>query len=263
MSQRKIQSADWYDFPQCYDLAFYEDTPTEVAFIEAAFAIYATRKVNSVLEAGCGTGRLLYPLTKNGYRTAGFDRSASMLEFAKNRIGADGLSSDLRFGEMSQFDLGKQFDAVLNWINTFRHLQSEKEALSHLKCVAKHLRPGGVFLLGMHLLPPDADPNCTERWRAARGELSVHFTLRVLEADPRRRLEKLRLSLLQRNGDAVHRVRSEFTLRTYNASQAKKLFRKVPELELIETFDFWYEINEPQAFDDVLSDAVFIFRKRP
>ncbi len=37
----KVISANWYDFPQYYDLAFQDETAREVSFFRAAFSRYA------------------------------------------------------------------------------------------------------------------------------------------------------------------------------------------------------------------------------
>ncbi len=62
--------------------------------------------------------------------------------------------------------------------------------------------------------------------------------------------------------DSPIRVSDEFTLRTYTHRQLKTLFASVPEFEVVNVFDFWYDINEPQAFNNDLVDAVFILRKK-
>ena len=37
--------------------------------------------------------------------------------------------------------------------------------------------------------------------------------------------------------------------------------KKVPALELVDVFDFWYELDNPLKLTDELGDAVFILRK--
>ena len=48
----------------------------------------------------------------------------------------------------------------------------------------------------------------------------------------------------------------------YTAGQFRRLLAKVPELELCDVYDFWYEIDQPLELDDEISDTVFILRKR-
>jgi len=61
----------------------------------------------------------------------------------------------------------------------------------------------------------------------------------------------------------VEKLRSEFDLRLYTVPQAKKLFATVNDVwEIAEIFDFHYDIDEPREFDDDLTDALFILRRR-
>ena len=88
------------------------------------------------------------------------------------------------------------------------------------------------------------------------------MTLRVTASDRRRRLETIRISLLVRRGGNESRVRDEFPLRLYTASQFRRLLAQVPAFELLDVYDFWYEIDHPLQLNDEISDTVFILRKR-
>jgi hypothetical protein len=64
------------------------------------------------------------------------------------------------------------------------------------------------------------------------------------------------------NSRIIGRLRDEFDYRLYSAAQIKQLFDSVPQLELLEIYDFWYDLTDPQKLDNELSDAVFILRRR-
>jgi hypothetical protein len=153
-------------------------------------------------------------------------------------------------------------DAAYCTFDSFRHLLTEEAARQHLQCVAESLRPGGIYVLGFHLLPLDASEECTERWTERHGATQVTVTLRVLATDRRRRIEQLRVSLLVRNRGKEIRLRHEFPFRMYTAAQFRRLLAGVPSLELCDVYDFWYDIDDPLVLDDELSDTVFILRKR-
>ena len=131
-----------------------------------------------------------------------------------------------------------------------------------MECVADALRPGGLYILGFHLLPPDADEECTERGTERHGQTQVTVTLRVLSSSRRRRIEHIRISVLVRKPSGVFRFRDEFPLRIYTAAQIRRLLRSVPRLRLLDVYDFWYEIDHPLKLDNEISDTVFILRKR-
>jgi len=62
---------------------------------------------------------------------------------------------------------------------------------------------------------------------------------------------------------AIERIRSEFPLRIYTPAQAKKLLANVADLyELAGIYDFDYDIDEERVFDNDLTDALFVLKRR-
>jgi SAM-dependent methyltransferase len=254
---------NWYDQPQYYDLAFRAETRPEAAFIEAACRKYCPFRARRMLEPGCGTGRLIVELAGRGYDMTGLDRNEIMLGYLRRRLARRGLEADVFIADMADFRLRRPVDAAFCTWNTFRHLTTEQSARRHLECVASSLRPGGIYILGFHLLPLDVSNECVERWSARHGNTSVTVTLRVLATDRHRRIEKLRVSLRVRSGARDLRMRHEFDFRMYTAGQFKRLLGSVPDLELRDVYDFWYDIDQPLELNDEITDTVFILRKRP
>jgi SAM-dependent methyltransferase len=257
-----IVRASWYDYPRYYDIAFRGETRPEADFIEAACRKYCPFRVRSLLEPACGTGRLVVELAARGYRTTGLDLSRPSLDYLRRRLARRRLRATVLEADMADFRLARRVDAAYNTFDGFRHLLGEDAARRHLECVAGSLRPGGIYILGFHLLPPDAAEECIERWTEQHGRTRVTVTLRVLATDRRRRLETIRISLLARDGLREVRLRDEFPLRMYTAAQFLRLLRSVPDLELCDVYDFWYEIDGPLQLSDQLSDTVFVLRKR-
>lgn len=262
MGTRPIRAA-WYDLPRYYDIAFQSETPAEADFLEAAFRKYARIEVRRVLETACGSGRLVCELARRGYRVTGLDLSRPALDYLRRRLERRKLEAHLVQADMARFCLPAAFDAAYNTFDSFRHLLTEEAARGHLHAVAESLRPGGIYVLGFHLLPPDASEECRERWTERRGRTTVTVTLRVVATDRRQRIEHIRINLLVRQRRACRRYFDEFPLRLYTARQFRRLLAQVPYLELCDVFDFWYEIDRPLPLSDELSDAVFILRRRP
>lgn len=254
--------ANWYDYPQYFDMVFRDETRREADFVEAACRKYVGRAVRRLLEPGCGTGRLVAELAARGYRVTGLDLNQSVLRYLKRRLARRRLRATLFRGDMAEFHLAEPVDAAYSTANTFRHLLTERAARRHLECVAENLRPGGLYILGFHLLPLDTPEECVERWTARHGGTKVTCTLRVLATDRRRRIETLRISLLVRSGDKEFRLRDEFPFRMYTAAQFRRLLGKVPSLELCDVYDFWYDIEDPLVLNDEITDTVFVLRKR-
>ena len=256
--------SSWYDHPQYFDMVFRDETAAEVAFFGRAFERFASGPVRRLLEPGCGSGRLVAAMAGRGYDVVGLDQSRPMLAYLRRRLRRRGLRAGAVHGDMTRMSLGRSFDAAFCTFNTFRHLTDEASAESHLNSVADHLRPGGIYLLGFHLIPLDADTECTERWTAGHAGTRVHVTLRVVAFDRRRRLETLRVIVKAvRPSGQVIRIRSEFPLRLYTVGQARRLLAKVSRrMELVEVFDFDYDIDGPRSLDGELTDALFVLRRR-
>jgi SAM-dependent methyltransferase len=258
----KVISANWYDFPQYYDLAFQDETAREVSFFRAAFSHYARIPVRRVLEPACGSGRLVRAMAAEGYQVIGFDISRRALAYCRRRLKRHKLQATLFRADMRQFALRRPVDAAFNTFDSFRHLLTDKDALSHLNCMADAIRPGGLYIVGLHFFPPDAAEECLERWAARRAALRLTATLRVLRMDRRLRREWLRIVLTVRRGNSVVRIRHEFPLRIYTASEFLQLIRRSNKFELCEAFDFWYELEHPVEYSDSLVDTVVVLRRR-
>ncbi len=262
MSSPTILSTSWYNRPQYYDLAFRSETRPEADFIEAACRKYCPFRVRRLLEPACGTGRLIAELAARGYRMTGLDLSGPSLKYLKRRLARRRLHASILQADMADFRLAAPMDAAYCTFDSFRHLLTERAARRHLQCMAKSLRPGGIYILGFHLLPPDTAEECIERWTERHGRTQVTVTLRVLATDRRRRIETLRVSLLVRNGLKELRLRHDFPFRMYTAAQFRRLLAATPSFELCDVYDFWYEIDHPFELNDDLSDSVFILKKR-
>lgn len=256
--------ATWYDHPQYFEMVFRDETPMEVAFFQEAFEHYATRPVRRVFEPGCGGGRLVVAMAAEGYDVTGLDLSAPMAKYASRQLRRRKLPGEVVVGDMTNFHYDPPFDAVFCTFNTFRHLMTTREVNDHFRCVAESLAPGGLYILGYHLIPPDAEEAEIERYRASHGGTQVSVTLRVTKFDRRTRREDIKINVkaTKRSGK-VERIVSEFPLRLYDARQTKKLFKDIDDqFELLAVHDFDYDMDITRKIDHDLADAVFILRRR-
>ena len=162
---------------------------------------------------------------------------------------------------MSDVRLSRPIDAAYCTVNTFRHLLTEQAAHRHLECMARSLRVGGIYVLGLHLLPTHVDEEDTRRWTQQRGKRQVTVTLRVKRSGLYRRIEHRCVCMLVRHGAKEVRLRHEFQLRTYTARQFRRLVASVPSLELCDVYDFRYEIQHPSVLNDEIAYGVFVLRR--
>ncbi len=73
----------WYSLPVYYDVSFSHDMREELAFLKKIFQLYSDNRNPKLLEPACGTGRLLVPLLRDGYRCTGFDNNPQALAYLK------------------------------------------------------------------------------------------------------------------------------------------------------------------------------------
>jgi SAM-dependent methyltransferase len=110
----------------------------------AFYAELAREAGGPVLELGCGTGRVLLPIAREGIAAVGLDASAAMLDVLRSKDPPPNLT--LVQGTMTDFDLGAgRFPLVFSAFRPFQHLCSIEEQLATLACVRRHLAPGGIF----------------------------------------------------------------------------------------------------------------------
>ncbi len=255
--------SDWYDYPEYYDLAFVNDTKPEADFLEQIWNKYSeVQPIKRVLEPACGSGRQVVELAARGYEVVGLDLSERSVDYAKTKLKRRKLNADVFVGDMTNFKLPEPVDAAFCMINTFRHLTTDEMAYNHLQCVADALKPGGLYILAFHLIPHGVEESCIERWRGEKGKTKVTFTLTFDQMNRRKRVEKMSISMLARTPKGPIRCRAEYPMRLYTAKQWQELYEQVTDLELIEIFDFEYDLDITRELDKELADAVFVFRKK-
>ena len=251
-----------YDLPGYWDLAFSDETLPEADFLEAVATQFGTRPTKSILELGCGGGRQTLEMSKRGFSVTAIDLNPACVDWTQRRLKRNNLPGHVILGDMANFQLSTPVDLAHCLVNTFRHLTSEQSAKDHLRCVAAALKPEGIYVLGFHLLPPDAAEIDCERWTIQNRKTRVTTTIRVLDFSRQTRIETVRFSLKVTTPTRIIRTSTDHCLRIYRADQFRKLLRSVPEFELLGVYDFCYDLSEPLRFNDELGDAVFVLRKK-
>jgi SAM-dependent methyltransferase len=114
---------------------------------------------SSVLDAGCGTGRVGRELHRRGVEVVGADLDAEMLETARARC----PSVEWLEGDITVISLGRTFDIVLMAGNVINFVIPElrQRALENL---AQHVRPSGLLINGHSIRPDGCPPAMFEAW---------------------------------------------------------------------------------------------------
>lgn len=251
-----------YDYPKYYDLLFGFDWKAECDFLEQCFQAYAKTKVTRLFEPACGTGRLMIKLAQRGYEVAGNDLNPHAVKYCNDRLKRFGFPESAVVQDMSDFQPKRKFHAAFNMINSFRHLETEKKATAHFQCMADGLTKGGLYVLGVHLIPTDGPRMENESWVARRGNLQVNSHMWCKELDLKGRNEKLGMTLDIYTPTSHQQIQDEMNYRTYTARQMNTLLKRVPELEIAAVHDFCYEIDELIDIDATSEDVVYVLRKR-
>ncbi|MEV0522056.1 class I SAM-dependent methyltransferase [Streptomyces sp. NPDC050439] len=104
-----------------------------------------------VLDAGCGTGRVMIRLAELGYDCVGVDMDASMLAVARRQAPElPWVQADLATFDPAELRVGAGFDLVVAAGNIFPLIATGTEA-EVVARLAATLRPGGLLVAGFGL----------------------------------------------------------------------------------------------------------------
>ncbi|MFZ4763396.1 MAG: class I SAM-dependent methyltransferase [Roseimicrobium sp.] len=259
--------ADWYDTPAYYDIIFDQDTEREAIFLEAVVHKHGSGTHPAclhVLEPACGSGRLMLALAQRGHGVWGFDRNPNMVQHSSERMMLHGYAAVCWQDCMEIFAVPKApvFDLAHCLVSTFKYLLRHEDACAHLRHVAACLREGGLYVLGIHLTNYDEPRAHHERWVGVRDGVRVTCNTHTWPADRKARTENLRTRLRIARDDREFLQETNWTFRTYNAAQVRGLLRSVPELKLVECYDFTYNLDAPRKLDDSYADIILVLRKQ-
>jgi SAM-dependent methyltransferase len=146
-----------YDhFARLYDLEHRDFCDDIELYLNMAEQCRAPAGPTSVLDLGCGTGRVCLPLAKAGFTVVGVDNSAAMLALARSHIARSGLkerscpgSIALEEIDVRAIEWTNRFALAIFALNGFLHLTTETDQLAALHAIHRALLPGGFVLIDL------------------------------------------------------------------------------------------------------------------
>lgn len=155
-------SERWVEWRRSVDLEKYdrrwderarrgESIHGEIDAVERLVAEHFTTSSVTLLDAGCGTGRLAIEARARGHRTVGVDLDADMITRA--RLKAPEL--EWHVSDLATFDHHDRFDVIVLAGNIFLFCRPDAHA-SIVRNLARLLAPDGLLVAGWS---QESDPN--------------------------------------------------------------------------------------------------------
>jgi SAM-dependent methyltransferase len=139
-----------------------EDVPFYIERVTSSEAL--------VLELGCGTGRVLLPLTSHCAYIQGVDRSASMLAICRQRLREAAIGprqAQVRLGDITDLSLGRTFDLIIAPYRVMQNLESDAQVEGLFATIRGHLSPDGSCIL--NVFRPNRSPDELVRYWTGPG----------------------------------------------------------------------------------------------
>ena len=143
------------------DLSAYAATIAEVSRAAEPFVatwlerVLRTERPARLLDVGCGTGVYLEAAARAvpGLRALGVDREAAVVDGARARLAAAGLSDrvEVRCDDARDLDVDVQFDAVTLLNGIYYFPPADRPHL--LRSLGAALRPGGLLVVATMVVP--------------------------------------------------------------------------------------------------------------
>ncbi len=169
MEQERIwdaAAAQRYDTPGTGMFAPEVLTPTVTRLAELA-------EGGAALEFAIGTGRVAVPLAERGVRVTGIELSGPMVEQLRTK--ADEATIPVVMGDMATTRAPGTYSLVYLVYNTISNLLTQAEQVECFRNAARHLAPGGRFVIELWVpelrtLPPGKEATV---WRADPGYVGL------------------------------------------------------------------------------------------
>lgn len=199
---------------------------TSVQGDTAFFLEMAGRCTGPVLELGCGTGRVTWPLAQAGHEVWALDLSPRMLELARAKAASHPADVGARVhwvqADMADFALQPRFGFIFVPFRAFQALLTPDAQRACLVLIRDHLSPGGRAVLDLfdprlEYLVPDAGPVCSVLPACVHPETGREVQIAVVsrQTDPATQtfVERWQFTEVDERGQTLRQEHSDLRLR--------------------------------------------------
>jgi ubiquinone/menaquinone biosynthesis C-methylase UbiE len=218
----------WDDYAPFYD---WENAQTVGRRDVAFWKRLASATNGPVLELGCGTGRVTFPLARVGASMVGIDRSAPMLARAANRLrrARHPLAIQLVRGDIRHLPFpDRTFPLVIAPYGILQSLLRERDLTATLSTIARILAPGATF--GLELVADLPSWKEYSRRVSLRGRRANGRRITLVESVRQDRARKLTVfdqEFVETAGAEVRRRNFSLAFRTLTVPQMTRRLESV------------------------------------
>jgi len=115
---------------------------------------------SSILELGCGTGRVLIHLAENCAYIHGIDISPAMISLCIEELNESDIPASkvrVQAGDITNINLDKKITLIIAPYRVFQNLEKDEETEGIFSTIRKHLAPQGTCIL--NVFKPKRDPS--------------------------------------------------------------------------------------------------------
>jgi SAM-dependent methyltransferase len=216
----------------------------------------------TVLEMGCGSGRVTLPMARAGARAVAVDASPGMLARLREGLAAEPAEVAERVevieGDVRSLDLGRRFPLVVAPFRVVQHLVSRADQRAWLRAVARHLAPAGELVFDVfqpdfdYLVQPAAASLDVERTDPATGRTVRRFSSAHHTPAEQTFTVRVEWHVEEAGGHTYREHEAETTVRWFTRYELENLL----ELEGYEVLDVWGDFQRTPFGPDATEQVV-------
>lgn len=135
----------WITFaPIMFDDARWQEAPAVAEYVKKLAGL---KEGQTVLDAGCGLGRISVELALLGLDVTGVDIIQTELEAAKESAEDEGLDINFVNADLRTLNTNKKYDCVVNLYTSFGYCDTIEEDMLILENMARAVKPDGTFIM--------------------------------------------------------------------------------------------------------------------